>query len=108
MIALLSVNNYSLDKAYGLFDRLAEAGLFDPANLEIWGLSEISRRLGRAGYDRGPGMTKILAERLSGLGVFQATQGIQRCERLLASGSSAEVTALLSPAKGVAVRDCCR
>ena len=80
VIAILSVNNYPLDKTFGLFDRLAEAGLFDPAKLETWGLAEISRGLGAAGYDRGPTMTRIFAERLSGLGVFLATRGVQRCE----------------------------
>ena len=53
VIALLSVNNYSLEKTFSLFDGLAEVELFDPANLAAWDLSEISRRMGRAGYDRG-------------------------------------------------------
>ena len=104
VIALLSVNNYSLEKTLGLFDRLAEAELFDPAKLEIWSLSEISRRLEQAGYDRGPVLTQIFADRLSELGVFLATHGIQGCERLLFSGSRGEITALLSPAKGVGPR----
>ena len=67
-------------------------------------LAEIAKRLGQAGYDRGPVMTQIFSERLSDLGEFLGSHGVEDCERLLASGSKAEITALLSPAKGVGPR----
>lgn len=104
VIALLSVNNYPLEKTFDLFKGLAEAGLFEPARLAAWDLAEISRRMGQAGYDRGPAMTQIFAERLSGLGHFLSAHGLLECEEVLGTGSRAEITALLTPAKGIGPR----
>lgn len=39
---------YSREETLRLFDRMAEAELFDPKKLQIWDVLEIARRLGQA------------------------------------------------------------
>ena len=55
--AILSVNNHPLERTFHYFEGLRREGLFDPAALPTLDEEEIARRLGRAGYDRGPTMT---------------------------------------------------
>ena len=67
VVAILSVNNYPLDRTFERLQQLESAGLLDPGNLRNWDISQMVRHLGAAGYNRGPVLTKIMGERLVAL-----------------------------------------
>lgn len=52
IVAILSVNNYSLEKTYSAIETLRGEGLFHPENLVRWTSKEIGTRLRRGGYNR--------------------------------------------------------
>ena|ERR1700733_1475624 len=104
VVSVLSVNNYSLEKTYAAFDRLKDAGIFDPKNLDRWELSEITKRLHEAGYNRGPFMMNIFAERLAALGRFAASHGIEACETVLRGTDAARIEGMLTCIKGIGPR----
>ncbi len=99
IMAILAVNNFSLAKVLGLFEGLDANSLFDPENLAGWDLVEVARRLKAAGYDRGPWLTNMLAERLSSLRAI--VNNVTASESVLAHGSKREVKALLKCVNGV-------
>ena len=101
VIAMLSVNNYPLDKTFSLFDQLRANRLFDPSFLAASDAAELARRLGAAGYDRGTTMTEIFADRLLALGHLAESLRIDACTRILTKGSRDEVSSLLGSVKGV-------
>lgn len=101
VIAILSVNNYPLDKTWNLFDGLEENGLFDPRVLAGCDLSELARRLGAAGYDRGDAMTAMFTDRLAALGRLAREVPVDRCERILSSGTRDEVVSFLAGVRGI-------
>ena len=101
VLAILSVNNYPLDKTFALFEALSENGLFDPAMLAAIGQTEVAQRLGAAGYNRGGTMTAIFTDRLVSLGRLTSRVPIDECNAVLASGTRDEVSSLLSSVKGV-------
>jgi hypothetical protein len=99
IMAMLAVNRFSLDKVFALFEALDAGHLFDPESLVRWDCGEIARELKRAGYDRGPVLTTILAERLWSLRALG--KDVTVSERILASGSKQDVKALLECVSGV-------
>jgi len=98
---MLSVNNYSLEKTLGLFDKLRENRLFDPAFLASSDPAEVARRLRAAGYYRGATMTAIFTDRLVSVGCLTGPVPADECTRILAQGSKDEVTSLLASVKGI-------
>jgi hypothetical protein len=64
VIAMLAVNNFSLERAYSLRESLDERGLFRLEKLAAKSTSAIATDLEDAGYRRGNFMTPLLAERL--------------------------------------------
>lgn len=101
VIAILSVNNYPLEKTFALFESLDKNGLFDPRCLAELSAADIARRLGAAGYSRGDTMTAIFTERLLSVGRLTGEKTIEECTRVLSTGSREEVTSLLRGVKGV-------
>ncbi len=101
VVSILSVNNYLLERAYGLLERLEKEGLLDPARLGQWDIGEVVGRLDRAGYGRGPGITKIVAERMVALGVWASKREFEKCTRDLVTMPDDEVGELLLSVKGV-------
>jgi hypothetical protein len=101
ILAILSVNQYSLEKTYSAVEALRREGMFRPQNLLRWTAEEIGTRLRLGGYDRGDFMTRLFAGRLASLGTFVKFTGVEECERVLRKGSSAEVKQLLTPVKGI-------
>ena len=99
---MLSVNNHPLDKTIVLFDQISASGLFELSNYQTWDGSEIARRLFAAGYDRGPGLTRLLAERLASLKCLSQDQSA--CEHILSTGSRQAVRDLLARVRGVGPR----
>lgn len=101
VIAMLSVNNYPLDRTFALFDKLEDEGLFDPNVLASSSASEIARKLDGAGYSRGVAMTAIFTERLLSLGELVKHEVLADCQRTLQRGSRSDVMDLLARVKGV-------
>jgi hypothetical protein len=101
VIAILSVNNYPLEKTFALFNSLEESGLFDPGSLAAFSSGDIARKLGAAGYDRGDTMTAIFTDRLISLGQLTASTPVETATRVLRTGGREEVSSLLSGVKGI-------
>ena len=101
ILAILSVNNYSLEKSYAAMGSLRREGLFDPKKLAAWSIDDITIRLRRGGYDRGEYLTKLMANRLMSLGVFVERAGIEKSERVLTKSNKTEIGQFLQPVKGV-------
>jgi hypothetical protein len=66
VMALLAVNNYSLEKVWELLPRLRAQGLTKPGQVASEDLSRLTVRLAEAGYDRGR-LTPMFADRLQHL-----------------------------------------
>jgi hypothetical protein len=101
VLAILSVNQYSLENTYSKIKGMRQEGLCEPENLAGWTPPEINLRLKRAGLDRGQFMTKLFAERLSSLGQYLNSVGIEHCQRILAQGAPSAIKRLLLPVKGI-------
>jgi hypothetical protein len=99
IMAMLAVNTFSLAKVFALFEALDAQNLFDPENLVRWDTGEIASKLKTAGYDRGPELTSILAERLWSLRTLGHDVAVS--EAILAHGSKREVEALLGGVNGI-------
>ena len=104
ILAILSVNNYSLEKTYSAVQTLHREGLFSPENLVRWTFKEIETRLRRGGYNRGDYMTALFAKRIASLGKFVGSVGVKECERILRKSDAAEVRQFLSPVTGIGPR----
>lgn len=101
VISILSVNRFSLEKAYGLLKQLRAEQLTDPEELSKRTAPELYRRLMAAGYDRGEFMTYLFAERLSSLGAFAKQHGIVQCERVMRGHDVAALEKLLLSIDGI-------
>lgn len=98
VIAMLSVNNYPLDKTWQIFDLLKGNGLFDPHNFALWSHEELYQRLIASNYSRGA-MTGIFVNRL--LTISNLLDDMKSCEHILVNGTSEEITKALSKVKGI-------
>jgi hypothetical protein len=101
VLSILSVNRYTLEKAYSHVEGLRREGLVEPENLACWTAEGIAVRLKSAGFDRGAFMTMLFARRLSSFGCFVQSEGVKECERVLQSGNPSAIQALLLPIHGV-------
>jgi hypothetical protein len=104
VIAMLSVNNYPLDRTFALFDKLEAEGLFDPSVLASATASEVACKLGAAGYNRGDTMTAIFTDRLLSLGALAKRESPSVCQRTLEGRVREDVENLLADVKGVGPR----
>jgi hypothetical protein len=101
VLAILSVNQYSLEKTYLAAETLRREGLFHPQNLARWTSKEIGTRLRNGGYDRGGFMTWLFADRLESLGKFVESVGVEECEKVLLRAETNEVKGFLQPVNGI-------
>lgn len=101
VLAILSVNKYSLEKTFLVVETLRGEGLFQPENLVRWTPEEIGVCLKRGGYDRGDFMTRLFADRLASLGMFVKSTGVKECERVLRSGGANTLERFLFPVRGI-------
>jgi hypothetical protein len=104
VIAILSVNNNSLEKTYVYLPGLKAVGLRSPENLSRWGVDEIVQRLQKAGCNRGAFMTPLYAKRLSSLGAAVSATGIEKFTSSLGCGQRSEIASLLLPINGIGPR----
>ena len=100
VVAILSVNLYPVERTFEHLDGFVREGLVDPTNLATWSVAETTHRLRLAGYDRGR-LTPMMAERLVSLGRFVQEGGREHCDAVLLRGEADEISALLSPVRGV-------
>jgi hypothetical protein len=101
IVAMLSVNNYPLEKTWKIRAGLEKEGLFDPKTLASLSLENLFERLRRAGYDRGEFLTDLLAARLQSAGEFLVAYGIDNATRALSHGSAEDVQAMLKKVRGI-------
>ena len=101
VMAMLSVNNYSLEKTFCLFEGLREKRFFDPEFLASCDPAELARRLVSAGYSRGNTMTAIFTDRLVSLGRLTNDVPVDVSTRILSNGTPDEVATLLEGVQGV-------
>src|ERR1019366_6186690 len=101
IVSILAVNQYSLEKTYGVLPLLREAGIVDPMKLSSWELEEVITRLKAAGCDRGPFMTKLFALRLVSLALALNSIGISVCREVLQGNDPDAIRKLLLPVNGV-------
>jgi hypothetical protein len=101
VVAILSVNQYSLERTYGALPGLREQKVIDPFNLVQWETEEIEAKLRASGCDRGSFMTALFAKRLSALGALVKARGVNECEKILESQDTNAIEALLLPVKGI-------
>ncbi len=101
IVCILAVNQYSLEKAYGLSEKLREQGLLSPENLAALTVSQIAGKLQRSGYDRGVYLTHLIAERLASLGAFIRSTGVKECEALLKTKDKTSISSVLLAVHGI-------
>lgn len=82
VIAILAVNQYSLEKAYACKSGLQAQELTVPGKLTKLA-DEIQRRLRASGCDRGDFMTHLFAKRLSALGEHIRSVGVEQSSEFL-------------------------
>ncbi|HKI24732.1 MAG TPA: hypothetical protein VKA07_00320 [Candidatus Sulfotelmatobacter sp.] len=101
ILAILSVNRYSLEKAYSAVDGFRSEELFDLKKLAEQTVEEITVRLRRGGYDREEYLTKLFALRLMSLAAFVKRIGVEESERILTSPDKRKIEEFLQPVKGI-------
>ena len=104
VVAVLAVNRYSLEKTYSRVEEMRREGLFEPENLMRWTPNEIVLRLKSARYDRGQFMTYLFAVRLSSLGQYLESVGIDYCQEVLMNRGAHEIKNFLLPVRGIGPR----
>jgi hypothetical protein len=69
LISVLAVNNYSLNKAYALCERLRDVGLSDLlfVSVDLPDADDIYKRLAEAGYDRGEYIGSLISARIAAI-----------------------------------------
>lgn len=100
IIAMLAVNNFTLERAYSLRDSLDEQGLLNVQTIAELSIEELSSALARAGYRRGSFMNPLFAERIRKVAVEAVRQG-KGLKDVLISGDRANVEAALLPLPGI-------
>jgi hypothetical protein len=101
VVAILSVNQYSLERTYTAIAGIRREGISTPDDLASWELEEIVARLKAAGCDRGLFMTQLFAVRLAALGMAIRSRGIEVFGRILLSNDPAAINNLLLPINGI-------
>ncbi len=101
VVSILAVNHYSLERTYALLSGLRGQGLTNPSALADGDVDDIERRLRTSGYDRGPFMTRLFAQRLAALGDLIRAKGAPECEQALGGNNRAAIKELLLPVKGI-------
>lgn len=100
VVAVLAVNLYSLEKAYGLLPAFRRAGLLQPKKVSEMDLGGLIVALSSAGYQRG-GLMGMMADRFQSV-MREASQGtLDAFSDLVKRGKNEAATNLLLQVKGV-------
>jgi hypothetical protein len=101
IVSILSVNNFSVERAYALVDGLRNNGLIDPSMLVGLDSEEVLRRLKLAGFDRGEYMNNLFAFRLAGLGAFIGKNGVEAATEMISNKDRQTIEKTLGGLYGV-------
>ena len=101
VMSILAVNNYSLEKVFGVRESLLQEGLFDPEKFTSFKPTDIYAKLVAAGYDRGEFLTWLFTERLCSLGELISRQGVETFRQGLSGTDLKGIGSFLKPVKGV-------
>ena len=99
VVALLAVNRYPLEKAWGLLPALEANGFTDPATVPE-DIGEATRKLAAAGYDRGL-LTSLFAERIQRLMAAAKAGQLDGLDGLVIARKKTEAVALLCNMPGI-------
>ena len=72
VIALLAVNRFPLEKAYGLREGLRQQGLFNLVEVSTWRREKIYDALLASSYNRGSFLVGLISDRVAALSRFVA------------------------------------
>src|SRR5712691_11520550 len=100
IIAILAINNVTLERAYSLHDALDEQGLFDIEKIALASTEDLSLALAQAGYRRGSFMNPLVAARIKNVASEAVRQGNSLKDALI-SGHRANIEAVLLPLPGI-------
>lgn len=100
LMALLSVNNFPLEKTWSLLPRLREVGLTDPARVTSMDMAATIEALTSAGYDR-KNLTWLIAERVKALMAAIHGGDLAGLETAITARDQERATALLLQVRGV-------
>lgn len=100
-MALLAVNNWTLEKVGRLYPTLQENGLFDVRALSGLEPEQIRERLSAAGYKRGPVLGAMMALRVQHVALALARGGAQRLADYEAARDTRAAREYLLSLKGV-------
>ena len=98
--AVLAVQNYSLEKAWGLLSALRDAGLLEPDAVAALSVERLAARLAKAGYDRGR-LTEMMAGRFKSLMVAVANGDLDDLDGAVRANDSRAAQSLLQRVHGV-------
>jgi 3-methyladenine DNA glycosylase/8-oxoguanine DNA glycosylase len=82
IVSVLAVQNFSIERAFGLLDGLEAQGFFDFPTVANWSEAEALQRLEAAGLSRGPHFNQIFAKRIRSIAGALGTAGLADLLRL--------------------------
>lgn len=100
LMALLAVNNYPLEKAWGLLPRMRATGLTDPDRVTAMDMAGAIEALTSSGYDR-KNLTWMFAERVKALMAAIHGDELTGLDEAIAAKDKARATELLDRVRGV-------
>jgi hypothetical protein len=103
LMALLSVNNFPLEKAWALLPRMRDAGLTDPARVVTMDMATAIEALTRTGYDR-KNLTWLFAERMKALMAAIHDGKLAGLDEAISASNKERARVLLSDVRGVGAR----
>lgn len=98
--SMLAVYKCSLEKVDSYADAMDTEGLFEPNKLATYSPEEITKKLDRAGYQRGE-LNAIFTDRLKDTGERVKNTGKKDYEKVLTSKDKQAIEKILKPIKGV-------
>ena len=101
IFAVLTVNNWTLEKCHAIYEGLKEQEFFDFTTLRKQETTVIFARLEKAGYIRADFHIGLLAGRVLSLANALEEEDLIELERLEVEGEVSEIEAKLLPIKGV-------
>ena len=101
VVAMLTVNNWALEKAWAILPKLTELELCDPQRLSALSHDEIFARLKRAGYTKSDYVVGLLADRLREMAKVMATVKPEKLTELMEPGHEKDRDQFFLALKGV-------
>ena len=101
VIAMLSVNNWPLEKSYAIREQLRKEGLFNISRLSGMNRADVCNSLYRAGYLRADYILGLLADRLLDMATTLSGNNLIKLRSFIERGEIKEADSLLLNIKGV-------